>query len=170
MREILSKPRRPRGKSGHPGLEQAEEALVRVAATCCFRCSLDSSTDSSTDCRCSSVAQSWPTLCDAMDCSTPGLPVHQQLLELAQTHVHRVGGAIQPSRPLSPPFLPALGLSQHQGLLYPLRTCTCGVTDVSGARGKRRIQPKPCFHRVCLPGKCNPRDSRTIICSRLVTC
>ena len=49
----------------------------------------------------SSVAQLCPTLCDPMDCSTPGLPVHHQLLELAQTHVHWVADAIQPSHPLS---------------------------------------------------------------------
>ena len=61
-----------------------------------------------------SVAQS--CLCDPMDCSTPGLPVHHQLLELAQTHVHRVGDAIQPSHPLSSPSLPPLNLSQHQDL------------------------------------------------------
>ena len=63
----------------------------------------------------SSVTQSCPTLCDPMDCSTPGLPVHHQLPELAQTHVHRVGDAIQPSYPLSSPSLPAFNLSQHQG-------------------------------------------------------
>ena len=51
-----------------------------------------------------------------MDCSTPGFPVHHQLLELAQTHVHRVGDAIQPSHPLSFPSPPAFNLSQHQGL------------------------------------------------------
>ena len=51
-----------------------------------------------------------------MVCSTPGLPVHHQLLELAQTHVHQVGDAISPSRPLSPPSPPAFNLSQHQGL------------------------------------------------------
>ena len=50
-----------------------------------------------------------------MDCSTPGLPVHHQLLESTQTHVHWVGDAIQPSHPLSPPSPPALSLSQHQG-------------------------------------------------------
>ena len=61
----------------------------------------------------SSATQSCPTLCNPMDCSTPGFPVHHQLLELAQTHVHRVGDAIQPSHPLSSP--PALNLSQHQG-------------------------------------------------------
>ena len=48
----------------------------------------------------SSVAKSCPTLCDPMDCSTPGFPVLHQLLELAQTHVHRVGDAIQPSHPV----------------------------------------------------------------------
>ena len=52
----------------------------------------------------SSVAQSCPTLCDPMDCSMPGFPVHQQLLELTQTHVHRIGDAIPPSHPLSSPF------------------------------------------------------------------
>ena len=64
----------------------------------------------------SSVAQSCPPLCDPMDRSTPGLPVHHQLLELAQTRVHRGSDAIQPSHPLSSPSPPALNLSQHQGL------------------------------------------------------
>ena len=54
--------------------------------------------------------------CDPMDCITPGLPVHQQLLELAQTHVHRVSDAIQPSHPLLSPSPLAFNLSQHQGL------------------------------------------------------
>ena len=64
----------------------------------------------------SSVAQSCPTLCDPMDCSTPGLPVHHQLPEFTQTHVHRVGDAIQPSHPLLFPSPPAFNLFQHQGL------------------------------------------------------
>ena len=64
----------------------------------------------------SSVAQSCPTLCDPMNHSTPGLPVHQQLLEFTQTHVHQVGDAIQPSHPLSSPSPPAPNPSQHQGL------------------------------------------------------
>ena len=64
----------------------------------------------------SSVAQSCPTLCNPMDCSTPGLPVHHQLPELTQIHVHWVGDAIQTSRPLSSPSPPAFNLSQHQGL------------------------------------------------------
>ena len=64
----------------------------------------------------SSVAQSCPTLCDPMNHSTPGLPIHHQLLEFTQTHVHRVGDAIQPSHPLSSPSPPAPNPSQHQGL------------------------------------------------------
>jgi len=63
-----------------------------------------------------SVAQSCPTLCDPMNRSTPGLPVHHQLPEFTQTHVYRVGDAIQPSHPLSSPFPPAPNPSQHQSL------------------------------------------------------
>ena len=63
-----------------------------------------------------SVAQSCPTLRDPMNCSTPGLPVHHQLLEFTQTHVHRVGDAIQPSHPLSSPSPPAPNPSQHPSL------------------------------------------------------
>ena len=64
----------------------------------------------------SSVAQSCQTLCNPMNHSMPGLPVHHQLLKLAQTHVHQVGDAIQPSHPLYSPSPPAFNLSQHQGL------------------------------------------------------
>ena len=64
----------------------------------------------------SSVTQSCSTLCDPMNRSTPGLPVHHQTPELTQTHARRVGDAIQPSHPLSSPSPPALNLSQHQGL------------------------------------------------------
>ena len=64
----------------------------------------------------SSVAQSCPTLCDPMNCSMPGFLVHHQLPEPTQTHVHRVGDAIQPSHPLSSPSPPTFNLSQHQGL------------------------------------------------------
>ena len=63
----------------------------------------------------SSVAQLCLTLCDPMNCSTPGLPVHHQLPESTQTHVHWVSDAIQPSYPLSSPSPPALNLSQNQG-------------------------------------------------------
>ena len=64
----------------------------------------------------SSVTLSCPTICNSMDCSRPGLPVHHQLPTLTQTHVHRVGDAIQPSHPLLSPSTPAFNLSQHQGL------------------------------------------------------
>ena len=66
--------------------------------------------------RFSSVSQSCPTPCNPMDCSTPVFPVHHQLLELAQIHVHQVSDAVQPSHPMSSPSPPALKLSQHQGL------------------------------------------------------
>ena len=64
----------------------------------------------------SSVAQSYPTLCNPMNHSTPGLPVHHQLPEFTQTHVHQVGDAIQPSHSLWSPSPPAPNPSQHQGL------------------------------------------------------
>ena len=64
----------------------------------------------------SSDAQLCPAICNPMGCSTPGLPVHHQLLQPAQTHVHQVGDTIQPSHPLSSPSPLAFNLSQHQGL------------------------------------------------------
>ena len=64
----------------------------------------------------SSFTQLCPTVCDHMNSSMQGLPVHHQLPEFTQTHVHRVGDAIQPSHPLSSPSPPAFNLSQHQGL------------------------------------------------------
>ena len=64
----------------------------------------------------SSVTQSCPTLCDPMNHSTPGLPVHHQLLESTQTHVHCVGDAIQPYHSLLSPFPPAFNPSEHQGI------------------------------------------------------
>ena len=64
----------------------------------------------------SSITQSRPTLCNPMNCSTPGLPVHHQLPEFTQTHVHRVSDAIQPSHPLSSPSPPDPNPSQHQSL------------------------------------------------------
>ena len=62
------------------------------------------------------VTQAYPTLCDPMDCSMAGFPVHHQFLELAQIQVHLVGDAIQPSHPLSSSLPPAFNLAQHQGL------------------------------------------------------
>ena len=63
----------------------------------------------------SSITQSCPALCNPMDYSMPGFPVHHQLPELSQIHVHRVSDAIQPFHPLSFPFPPAFNLFQHQG-------------------------------------------------------
>ena len=65
---------------------------------------------------CCSVAQSCPTLCDPVDCSTPGFPVLHQIPELIQSHFHPVGNNIQPSHPLSTPSPPAFILAQHQAL------------------------------------------------------
>ena len=77
-------------------------------------------------------AQSCLTLCDPMDCSTPGLPVHHQLSELAQTHVHQVTDAIQPSHPLSSPSPPAFNLCQHQ--YFPVsRLFTSGSQSIGAS-------------------------------------
>ena len=73
----------------------------------------------------SSVAQLCPTLCDPMDCSMPGLPVHHQLPEFTQIHVHCVGDAIQPSHPLSSPSPLAFNLSQYQGLFQWVGSSHC---------------------------------------------
>ena len=70
----------------------------------------------------SSVALLCPTLWDPMNRSTPGLPVHRQLPEFTQTHVHQVGDTIQPSHPLSSPSLPAPNPSQHQGLFQQVNS------------------------------------------------
>ena len=92
----------------HLQCELVEDCLTAACMTCPVLCK-----DSV---QFSSVAQSCPTLCDPMDCSFPGFPVHHQLLKIAQTHVHRVGDAIQLSHPLSSPSPPTFNLSQHQGL------------------------------------------------------
>ena len=73
-------------------------------------------TDAFSSVQFSSVAQSCPTLCNPMNRSTPGLPVHYHFPEFTQTHVHRVSDAMQPSHPLSSTSPPALDLSQNQGL------------------------------------------------------
>ena len=78
----------------------------------------------------SSVIQSCPTLCDPMDCSMPGFPVHHQLPELAQTHAHRVGDAIQPSHPMSSFSPPAFSLPQHQSLFPSSQFFTSGNQSI----------------------------------------
>ena len=72
---------------------------------------------------CTQSLQSCLTLCNPMDCNTPGFPVHHQLLKLAQTRVHRVGDAIPPSHSLSPSSTPTLNLLQHQGFSNESAVC-----------------------------------------------
>ena len=81
----------------------------------------------------SSVTQSCPTLCDPMNHSTPGLPVHHKLPEFTQTHIHRVSDAIQPSHPLSSSFPPAFNLFQHQGQFYASGGQSIGVSALPSA-------------------------------------
>ena len=80
------------------------------------------------------------TLFDPMNCSTPGLPIHHQLLEFTQTHVHWVGDAIQPSHPLSSPSPPALSLSQHQGL-FKWVSSSHQVAKVLGVSASASVLP-----------------------------
>ena len=89
---------------------------------------------------CYSVSQSCLTLCDPMDCSAPGLPVHHQLAEFTQTHVHRVGDAIQPSQHLSSPSSPAFNLSQHQGSFQVNQFLASGGQSI-GALASASILP-----------------------------
>ena len=84
--------------------------------------------------------QSCPTLCNPMDCSKPGFPVHHQLLKLAQTHGHQVGDAIQPSHPVSSPSPPAFNLSQHQGL-FQWVSSSHQVAKVIGVSASTSILP-----------------------------
>ena len=88
----------------------------------------------------SSVAQSCPTLCDPMNRSTPGLPVHHRLPEFTQTHVHWVGNAIQPSHPLLSPSPPAFHLSQHQGLFKWVSSLPSGGQNI-GVSASTSVPP-----------------------------
>ena len=81
-----------------------------------------------------------PTLCDPIDCSMPGLPVHYQLLELTQTHVHWVGDAIQPSHLLSSPSPPTFNLFQYQGLFQWLGS-SHQVAKVMGVSASASVLP-----------------------------
>ena len=88
----------------------------------------------------SSVAQLCPTLCDPMNCSTPGLPVHHQLLEFTRTHVHRVGDAIQSSHPLSSPSPPAPNPSQHES--FPMSQLFASGGQSTGVSALASFFPK----------------------------
>ena len=111
----------------------------------------------------SSVAQLYPILCDLMDCSTQRFPVHHQLPELAQTHVHWVSDVIQPFYPLSSPSPPAFSLSQHQSL-FQWVSSSHQVAKVL----KFQLQHQ-CFQRIfrtdflqdwLVGSPCSPRDSQ----------
>ena len=111
----------------------------------------------------SSVAQSCLTLCDPMNRSTPGLPVHHQLPESTQTHVHCVSDAIQPSHPLSSPFPPALNLSQHQGLFKWVSSLhqVAKVLDLQLQHQSLQWTPRTNLLKDGLVGSpWSPRDSR----------
>jgi len=105
----------------------------------------------------SSVTQLCPTLCDPMDCSMPGLPAHHQLPELAQTHVHWAGDAIQPSHPLLSPSPADFNLSQHQGLFQWVSSAH-QVAQVL----KFQLQHRTFKFPLRLTGwiSCSPRDSQ----------
>ena len=110
-----------------------------------------------------SVTQLCPTLCDPMDCSTPGLPAHRQLLKLAQTHVHRVGDAIQPSHPLWSPSPPAFNLSQHQGLFQGVNSLqpVAKVLELQLQHQSFQWMFRTDFLEDWLVGfPCSPRDSQ----------
>ena len=113
--------------------------------------------------RFSSVAQWCPTLCDAMNCSTPGLPVHHQLLDYIQTNVHWVGDAIQLSQPLSSPSPPALTLSKHQGLLKWVSSShqVAKVLEFQLQHQSHQWTPRTDLLQDGLVGSpCSPRDSQ----------
>ena len=90
----------------------------------------------------SSVAQSCPTLCDPMNCSTPGLPVHHHLPEFTQTHVHQVSDTIQPSHPLSSPSPPAPNPSQHQSLFQWVNSSHQVAKESTGVSALASFLPK----------------------------
>ena len=111
----------------------------------------------------SSVAQWYPTLCDPMNSSMPGLPVHHQLLESTQTCVHWVSDAIQPSHPLSCHSFPALNLSQHQGLFQWVSSShqVAKVLEFQLQHQSFQWRPRTDLLQNGLVGSpCSPRDSQ----------
>ena len=111
----------------------------------------------------SSVAQLCPTLCDPMNLSTPGLPVHHQLPELTQTHVHQVSDAIQPSHPLSSPSPPAPNPSQHQSLFQRVNSSheVAKVLEFQLYHNSFQRNPRTELLQNGLVGSpCSPRDSQ----------
>ena len=110
-----------------------------------------------------SVAQSCPTLCDPMNRSMPGLPVHHQLLEFTEIHVHRVSDAIQPSHPLSSPSPPASNPSQHQSLFQGVNSSheVDKVLEFQLQHHSFKRNPRADLLQNGLVGfPCTPRDSQ----------
>ena len=112
-KQSLTSWKRRHCSQGHYFLHVLSSSESRVSRRGCLLCPF---------CGCCLVTKSCLTLCDPVDCSIPGFPVHHHLLELAQTHVHRVGDAIQPAHLLSSPSPPAFNLSQHQGLFQQVNS------------------------------------------------
>ena len=111
----------------------------------------------------SSVAQSCLTLCDPMNRSTPGLPAHHQLPEFTQTHVHRLGDAIQPSHPGSSPSPPAPNPSQHQSLFQSVNSSheVAKVLELQLEHHSFQRNPRADLLLNGLVGSpCSPRDSQ----------
>ena len=127
---------------------------IRVVSVLDFGCS----------CRCvSSVAQSCAILCDPMNRSTPGLPVHHQLPEFTQTHIHRVSDAMQPSHPLSSPSPPAPNPSQHQSLFQWVNSSheVAKVLEFQLSHHSFQRTPRADLLQNGLVGSpCSPRDSQ----------
>ena len=109
----------------------------------------------------SSVAQSCPTLCDPMNCNTPGLPVHHHLPEFTQTHVHPVSDAIQPSHPLSSPFPPTPNPSQHQSLFQWVNSSheVAKVLEFQLQHRSFQRNPRADLQNGLVGSPCSPRDS-----------
>ena len=114
-------------------------------------------------CVCVLVTQLCPTVCDPMNYRTPGLPVHRQLLEFTQTHVHRVGDVIQLSHPLLSPFPPAHNPSQHQSL-FQWVNCSHEVSKVLEFQLQHHsLQRNPradLLQNGLVGSPCSPRDSQ----------
>ena len=111
----------------------------------------------------SSVTQSCLTLCDPMNRSTPGLPVHHQLPEFTQTHIHRVRDAIQPSHPLLSPFPPAPNPSQHQSLFQCVNSSHEVAKVLEFQLEHHSFQRNPradLLHNGLVGSPCSPRDSQ----------
>ena len=130
-----------------PGESQGRESLVgcrlwdSVAQSRKRQKRLSSSSSSSASVQFRSVAQSCPTLCDPMNCSMPGFPVHDHLPEFTQTHVHRVCDAIQPSHPRLSPSPSAPNASQHQSL-FQCVNFSHEVSQSTGVSASTSFLPK----------------------------